>query len=228
MATQAVEQLKSLREWSLEDYLAELAGTSGCKPHVALPEMQERIKVGRLILIRQRLVNDKPYNPFDRKPYDKEEVDPCYDFCSLSLVSDFRVRGGNRVRVHVISDDGFEYRYTVAELPQLSACHTTPAQQLLENKPDSDPVKITHSPSAGQPRQKPLTTKKWLEDEIKRREDAGDIPKEITEFSGQIRPEMEKAARAGIVKWVVDFRTIEHYVRTTTKLFPKKKRSPKS
>jgi hypothetical protein len=102
--------------------------------------MQERIKVRRLILIRQRLVDDKPYNPFERKPYDKEEVDPDHDFCSLSLI-----HGGDRVRVHVVSDDGFEYRYTIAELPRLPASQTAPAQQLLEDKASPDPFKTEDS-----------------------------------------------------------------------------------
>jgi hypothetical protein len=134
MAQQAVD---TLIEWSPEDYLTDLIAKSGCKRPDGLAEMGERIKVGRLILIRQRLVDGKPYNPFDRKPYDKEEVDPDHDFYKFSFTSDFRP--GYKVRVHVNSDDGFEYRYTVAELPRLPESHTAPTQQLLENKlgPDS-------------------------------------------------------------------------------------------
>jgi hypothetical protein len=109
------------------------------------------------------------------------------------------------------------------------ASQPAPDQQLVEDKVGPDSFKAAHSPSAGQPRQKPLTSKEWLGGEIKRREDAGNIPEgKITEFSGQIHTEMEKAGRAGIVKWVIEPRTIEHHLRTTTKLFPKKKRSPKS
>jgi hypothetical protein len=127
MATQAVEQLKSLREWSPEDYVDQLVATSGCARHEALSEMRERIKVRRLILICQRLVDSKPYNPWDRKPYDKEEVDPD-DFYKFSFTSDFRP--GYKVCVHVNSDDGFEYRYTVAELPSVSQIAPT---QLEDN-----------------------------------------------------------------------------------------------
>jgi hypothetical protein len=110
------QAIDTLIEWSLEDYLDDLIAKSGCKTHDALCELRERLVHGRLILIRQRLVDDKPYNPWDRKPYNKEVIEPC-DFdsrYSFSLKSDFR--GGYKVHVsHVASHDSFEYRYTVAE-----------------------------------------------------------------------------------------------------------------
>jgi hypothetical protein len=139
MAQQAAD---TLIEWSLEDYLADLIAKSGCKRYDALCEMRERIRAGRLILIRQRLVDGKPYNPFDRKPCDKEEVDPHYDFYSLSF------DGNYKVRVGVTSNDSFEYCYTVAE--PLPVSQIAPAQ--LEDKvgPDLVEAEVVVGASAGE------------------------------------------------------------------------------
>ena len=169
MAQQAVD---TLIEWSLEDYLDHLVATSGSKRYDALCEMRERIRVGRLILIRQRLVDGKPYNPFDRKPCDKEEVDPHYDFYSLSFKSDFRVRGGDRVCVHVTSNDSFEYRYTVAEPPRLTAFQPAPLQR-LENKvgPDLVEAETVVGASAGEALQESTAA-----GAIEARLDNGEIP----------------------------------------------------
>jgi hypothetical protein len=129
---QAAEQ-RTPREWSLEDYLDDLVARSGCNRRDALSEMCERFVHGRLIFIRQKLVDGRPYNPWDRKPYDKEQVDP-YDFDAFYRL-DFDSSG--RVRVLVLRTESFEYRYTVAELPRLSASQTAPVQQ-LEDKVGSD------------------------------------------------------------------------------------------
>jgi hypothetical protein len=50
--------------------------------------------------------------------------------------------------------------------------------------------------------QEPLKTKDWLKREIDRREELGDIPEEITEFSRQLNSSMKTALRAGVVKGV--------------------------
>jgi hypothetical protein len=223
---QAADQ-HTAKECSLDDYVADLIAKSGCNRPDALSEMRERFVHGRLILIRQRLVDGNPYNPWDRKPYNKEQVEPD-DFersYSLSLQSDFR--GGYKVRVHVISSDSFEYCYTVAELPWLTASQTGPAQQ-LEDK--TGPAKAADRSSAEQSSssQESLTSKEWIKLEIERREKLGDIPEEITEFSRQLHSQMKDALRAGVVDRAIVPRTIETHLRVTWKIFPKKKRSKKS
>jgi hypothetical protein len=216
---QAADQ-HTAKECSLDDYVADLIAKSGCNRPDALSEMRERFVHGRLILIRQRLVDGKPYNPFDRKPCDKEEVHP-NDFYR----PDFDFRG--RVKVGVNSNDSFEYCYTVAELPWLTASQTGPAQQ-LEDK--TGPAKAADRSSAEQSSssQESQTSKEWIKLEIERREKLGDIPEEITEFSRQLHSQMKDALRAGVVDRAIVPRTIETHLRVTWKIFPKKKRSKKS
>jgi len=211
MATQAVEQLKSLREWSLDDYVANLIAKLGWERYPALWEMWDRIANRLLLFFRQRLVDGKPYSPWDHetihgtpKPFNKELVD------ADRFRSNYEFDFDDHDRVKVVSPREWSvYRYTVAEPPQPPASQAAPDQQ-------------SEAP------QELLTSKEWLKREVERRIKLDDIPKEITEFSKQIHPEMEKAVRAGCVNRVVKPRTIEGYVRATTNLFPKKKRSRKS
>jgi hypothetical protein len=118
----------------------------------------------------------------------------------------------------------------LAEPPPRPPAAQTAPDQPPEDKPGPDPVKTraAERPSAGQSPQESLTSKDWLKGEVERRKKLGDIPVTITELSKQIHSEMEVAVRAGIVKRVIEPRTIETHVRDTTNLFPKKKRSPKS
>jgi hypothetical protein len=109
--------------------------------------------------------------------------------------------------------------------PRPSASQPAPEQQ-PEDK--AGPTEAVDHSSTEQSPPEPLTSKEWLKLEIERREKRGDIPKEITEFSVQIHGEMEKAVRAGIVKGVIEPRTIETHLRNETDLFVRKKRSPKS
>ena len=78
MAQAADQHIPSSIERSLDDYLAQLIATLGCAKYPALWEMWERIATRRLLFIRQRLVNGKPYMPPDGKPYNPEVVNPSY------------------------------------------------------------------------------------------------------------------------------------------------------
>ena len=101
-------------EWSLDDYV-DLIAKSGERSPAVLWELWDRLVHGRLILFRQRLVDGKPYNPADGKPYDREAVKPSY------VRSNYTFDFDDNDRVKVISREWFTYRYTVAEPPQAPA-----------------------------------------------------------------------------------------------------------
>src|SRR6516162_2174273 len=102
----AVEQ-HTPREWSLDDYIDDLTATLGCERDAALWEMWDRIVNKRLLLIRQRLADGKPYNPADGKPYNPEAVKPS------DVRSNYTFTFDDNDRVKVISREWwFYYRYT--------------------------------------------------------------------------------------------------------------------
>ena len=111
----------TLIEWSLDNYLAHLIATLGYERYPALWEMWGRIATKRLLFIRQRLIDGKPYFPWDHqtvhgtiKPCNREVTDPDYFRSNYSFDFD------DRDRVKVNSREWwFNYRYTVAEPPQL-------------------------------------------------------------------------------------------------------------
>ena len=154
-------------------------------------------------------------------PYSIEPVKPSFIRGNLNFEFD------SHDRVQVISREWFVYRYQIAEQCDARAIPWRRPPAALPT-PDQQP-----KDEVGQPPQKPLTAKEWLADEVERREkqrreNLRDIPKGITKFSVQLHSEMEKAAKAGVVKWVVSLRRIEQLLRDTTSLFAKKKRSPES
>ena len=131
MATQAVEQHTPVEiEWSLDDYVADLIATLGYERYPALWEMWERIATKRLLFIRQRLVDGKPYSPWDHptihgtpKPYFPEVVD------ANDFRSNYKFEFDDHDRVKVFSHEWSDYRYTVAEPPRPPASQTAPDQQ---------------------------------------------------------------------------------------------------
>jgi hypothetical protein len=188
----------------LVDYLTE---NLRCTKVVAVCVMNEAYSAGDLWLEKQDLIGDgERYGDWIA----------VHDFGHLKPDSDGHVQ--------VVTKLWRKARYRIAEQCDARAIWPArpPASQSaprqLENKTET----------AEQSPQKRLTTKEWLKSEVERREKLDNIPKEITEFSGQIHSEMEKALRAGVVKGLIEPRTIEGLLRTTTKLFPKKKRSRKS
>jgi hypothetical protein len=209
MAHQAVEQHKTPREWSLDDYLAQLIATSGCKRHEALSEMWERIAIGRVPFFRQRLVDGKPYNPWDRKPYSKEVVDP-EDF-SRGYKFDFTTVGG-RVRVWPSSDDGFEYRYTVAELPWPAS--QTAAQRLDEDKTGAD-RSLVGLPTSATPKR--VYAKDWIPAEAIRLKKDNKIPLEVhrrpTDFARFLEGHMRKAKKTNELLQPVGWPYIKNHLR---------------
>jgi hypothetical protein len=151
MATQAVEQHTPIEiEWSLDDYVADLIATLGCERYPALWEMWERIATKRLLFIRQRLVDGKPYSPWDHptihgtpKPYFPEVVD------ADDFRSNYKFEFDNHDRVKVFSHEWSVYRYTVAEPPHPPASQTGRDQQ--QRRPTEAP-----KPAAGaKPGRKP-------------------------------------------------------------------------
>ena len=117
-------------ERSLDDYVADLIATLGYERYPALWEMWERIATKRLLFIRQRLVDGKPYSPWDHptihgtpKPYFPEVVD------ANDFRSNYKFEFDDHDRVKVFSHEWSNYRYTVAEPPRPPASQTAPDQQ---------------------------------------------------------------------------------------------------
>jgi hypothetical protein len=199
-------------EWILPDLLEYLTlEPFGYSINRALREMSQAIATGKLPLKREYYVNGK---------FHTDRLDPFHFHLKYALELD---RGTAMVRVvkRGWSPGETSFHYAVAEQDALALWPPRPPASLpalglrLEDK-------------AEQSLQKPLTSKEWLKNEIDRRKKLGDIPKGITEFSEQIHSQMKKATRDGVVNRLLKLRTIETYLRTTTNLFPKRRRSPKS
>ena len=80
------------------------------------------------------------------------------------------------------------------------------------------------APAMGQsPQEKSLKSKDWLAHKVEWRKKLGDIPKDITTFSGQLHGQMVTDARTGVVDYAMAPRTIERWLREW-KVFPKKRR----
>jgi hypothetical protein len=199
----------------LDDLLRYLTEDLGYTKGVAIYSMNQHYHGqldGRLVLEKQDLIRDN---------------EPCGGWVTTNAnLWDLKLDRDGHVQVIPRIKLWRKARYRIAEGCDARAIWPPglPAPQTAAEQQQEDKA----GPSAGQLRQKPLTPKEWLKGEIKRREDAGDIPKEITEFSVQLHSEMEKAVRAGTVKGLIEARTIETHLRDTTSLFAKKKRSPKS
>jgi hypothetical protein len=102
MAQAAEQHTPSSIEWSLDDYVAQLIVTLGCEKYPALWGMWDRIANRRLLFFRLRLVDGKPYSPWDHetihgtpKPFNKELVDADY------FRSDYRFEFDDHDRVRV-------------------------------------------------------------------------------------------------------------------------------
>jgi hypothetical protein len=169
---QAVEQHTPIEIRSLDDYVADLIATLGCERYPALWEMWERIATKRLLFIRQRLVDGKPYSPWDHptvhgtpKPYFPEVVD-VDDFRS-----NYKFEFDDHDRVKVFSPEWSVYRYTVAELPH------PPASQTGRDQQQRRPTKASKPDSGAKPSRKPSSASAARDAAIKRRLlDNGDRP----------------------------------------------------
>ena len=208
---QAADQRTPI-EWTLPDLLEYFTlRPFGYSINRALREMSQAIATGKLPLKREYYVNGK---------FHTDWLDPFHFHLKYALELD-RVTAVVRVVKRGWLPGETSFHYAVAEQDVLALWPPRP--------PASLPAPgLRPEDKAEQSLQKPLTSKEWLKDEIDRRIKLGDIPKGITAFSEQIHSKMKKAIRDGVVNRLLKPRTIETYLRTTTNLFPKKKRSPKT
>ncbi|MFZ2081289.1 MAG: hypothetical protein WAV38_32505 [Xanthobacteraceae bacterium] len=198
----------------LDDLLRYLTVELGYEKYDALWEMEQKYLDGQLQLEKQECVRDgEPYG-------DAVAIDANFGHIELDR------RG--RVRVVPLIPLWREVRYGIAE--GCDARAIWPPHPPASHKAGPDPFKtgVADRSSDEQSSQESLKSKDWLAREVDRRKKLGDIPKQITGFSRQIHSQMEVAVRAGVVKRVLEPRTIETHLRETTILFPKKKRSLES
>jgi hypothetical protein len=209
---QAESQSTTPIEWTLEELLEYLTlAPFGYEIDDALHEMERAISIGDLPLIDEEYVDGKLKRRY--------RLDPFYFRKHYTLEFDHRLKEGanalvtlqNMVRV-VPRNEQLQWGKSVLH------SYLVIEQDVRRVWPRRPP-----EPQTALDRQ--LTSKEWLKLEIDRRKKLDDIPKEITEFSEQLHSQMETAVRAGVVKRLIEARTIEQHLRDMKSLFVKKKRS---
>jgi hypothetical protein len=196
MAQAAEQHTPSSIEWSLDDYVAQLIVTLGCEKYPALWGMWDRIANRRLLFFRLRLVDGKPYSPWDHKtihgtpkPFNKELVDADY------FRSNYRFEFDDHDRVRVNSQEWFVYRYTVAEPLRPPASQTAPDQQPEDKARAGRPSPRT-VPASDPPKR--VNTKEWIKAEVIQLKKDNAIPSDacrrITNFAKFLEKRMDTAA----------------------------------